>query len=430
MKAAMSPSMKDSGVGWIGEIPDHWNILRMRFLCDITTGGRDTQDAEEDGQYPFFVRSQTIERISTWSFDGEAVLTSGDGVGVGKIFHHFIGKLEFHQRVYLFHNFRRVLGRFLYYFIKENLYKVVLEGAAKSTVDSLRRVMLQDFPITFPSIDEQQAVADFLDRKTAQIDSLIAKKQRMIELLGEKRQALISQAVTKGLDPNVPMKDSGIEWLGEIPQHWVIEKLKDSITKIGQGWSPQCENRPADEGEWGVLKVGCVNGPEFNPTEQKALPPELEPVHAYEIHPGDVLMSRGNTRELVGGAALVRDVRSRLLLCDLLYRFRSLTTRTDPEYLVLQLRSPSVRHQIEREATGTSSSMKKISQEKLRDFMVVLPPLDEQKRIVEYLRNRLAALDRTSGTIEGQVQKLQEYRQTLISAAVTGKIDVTKEAAR
>ena len=109
--------MKDSGVEWIGEIPNHWDIVRLRY---------DTQDNEENGEYPFFVRSPKVERINSWSFDGEAVLTSGDGAGVGKIFHYFDGKFDFHQRVYKFSEFKRVTGKYFYWFLKENFHYEIL----------------------------------------------------------------------------------------------------------------------------------------------------------------------------------------------------------------------------------------------------------------------------------------------------------------
>lgn len=195
-----SVPMKDSGLPWIGEIPAHWNVRRMRYLCRITTGGRDTQDAREDGQYPFFVRSDTIQRIDTYSFDGEAVLTSGDGAGVGKIFHHYVGKLEFHQRVYLFYAFREVLGRYLYFFLKQHLATVVLEGTAKSTVDSIRRPMLTDFPIAFGSEADQRAIVGFLDRALGHMDQVVARVEAQIERLREYRQALVTAAVTGQLD--------------------------------------------------------------------------------------------------------------------------------------------------------------------------------------------------------------------------------------
>src|SRR5208283_2094067 len=120
-----------------------------------------------------------------------------------------------------------------------------------------------------------------LDRETEKIDGLVGEQRRLIEMLKEKRQAVISHAVTKGLNPHAPMKPSGIEWLGDVPEHWEVKPLKYSITKVEQGWSPQCESEPAAENEWGVLKVGCGNRDKFDPTEQKSLPLDVAPMPNY-----------------------------------------------------------------------------------------------------------------------------------------------------
>ena len=192
--------MKDSGVDWMGKVPKAWDVIRLRFLCGITTGGKDTVNREDDGAYPFFVRSPTVERISTYSFDGEAVLTAGDGVGVGKVFHYYNGKFDFHQRVYMFFRFRKVIGRYFYYFLSTNLHRVVCRGDAKSTVDSVRLPFLQDFPVSFPDTDEQERIVGFLDKKLNQIDGQVTREERSIELLKEYRTALISEAVTGRID--------------------------------------------------------------------------------------------------------------------------------------------------------------------------------------------------------------------------------------
>ena len=217
--------------------------------------------------------------------------------------------------------------------------------------------------VCLPTFPEQLAVAAFLDRETAKINTLIAKKERLIKLLQERRSALISHAVTKGLDPTVKMKDLGVEWLGEIPEHWEVKRLKFCLQMIEQGWSPTCENRPAEMGEWGVLKVGCVNGIEFNQDENKALPKEMKPLPELEIKSGDVLMSRANTRELLGSASMVTPlVRPRLLLCDKLYRLKLLPETVSPVYFVLAMGSSIIRFQLERDATGASNSMQNVSQ--------------------------------------------------------------------
>lgn len=187
---------KDSGVEWIGEIPEGWDIRKMKYLCDISTGSKDTVDACEDGIFPFFVRSQTIERIDTFSQDCEGILTAGDGAGVGKVFHHYTGKFDFHQRVYLMYNFRDIYPRFFFHYLNVLFSKVALDGGAKSTVDSLRRPVFSEFFLTVTSIYEQKAIANFVDRKSNSIDMLIRETESAIELLKEHRSALITNAVT------------------------------------------------------------------------------------------------------------------------------------------------------------------------------------------------------------------------------------------
>lgn len=192
--------MKDSGIEWLGEIPEHWELKRMKYLCDVTTGGKDTENREDDGEYPFFVRSQTIERISTYSFDGEAILTAGDGVGVCKVWHYVNEKFDFHQRVYMMCNFKPVLGKYLFYYLKENFGKEVMKLSAKSTVDSLRRPMFQNFMVCFGSLEEQKQIIRHIESEELRIETLISKSHQEIELLKEYKTALISEVVTGKVD--------------------------------------------------------------------------------------------------------------------------------------------------------------------------------------------------------------------------------------
>jgi type I restriction enzyme S subunit len=189
--------LRDSGVAWLGQVPAHWEVKKAKYVCSIQTGDKDTVNALEDGEFPFYVRSENIERINSYTFDGEAVLTAGDGAGVGKVFHyHRKGPLDFHQRVYMMANFVRVTGIYFYYFFSNNFSKVALEGGAKSTVDSLRRPMLADFFVCLPPLAEQQVIAAFLDGECARIDALIGKAEQAIVLLHERRSAVIAAAVT------------------------------------------------------------------------------------------------------------------------------------------------------------------------------------------------------------------------------------------
>jgi type I restriction enzyme S subunit len=193
--------MKPSGIEWLPEVPETWEVWKMKFLSKIETGNKNTEDAEEDGEYPFYVRSDKVEKISSYSFEGEAILTAGDGVGVAKVYHYANGKMAIHQRVYKISNFnKRISGEFLYYYIKDNFEKEVIKLSAKTTVDSLRMPMLANFLVAHPSQQEQQKILDYIKAEILKIETLISKYQKQIDLMQEYRTALISQAVTGKID--------------------------------------------------------------------------------------------------------------------------------------------------------------------------------------------------------------------------------------
>ena len=189
-------NVKDGGLDIIGNINNEYKVLRLRYLCDITTGSQDTQDALDEGIYDFYVRSPKIEKTNKYDYEGEAVLMAGDGVGAGKIFHHAVGKFGAHQRVYIIHNFRKVLPRFLHYYMSYFFSVEVEKGSAKSTVDSIRLPMLRNFNIITPSLIEQQRIVKYLDKKNNQIDTIINKKEKQLEIIKEHKKSLIFEYVT------------------------------------------------------------------------------------------------------------------------------------------------------------------------------------------------------------------------------------------
>lgn len=188
--------MKESGIEWIGKIPADWDIRRLRFLCTIETGNMDTQDNNPEGEYPFYVRSPIVEHCDSFTFDNEAVLMAGDGVGAGKTFHYVKGKYGCHQRVYSLHSFTEVLGKYLYYYLLENFYKKIEESNAKSTVDSIRLPMIKDFPVVLPPYEIQGKTINYLDSKCEQIDATVTRKQALIEKLKAYKKSLIYEVVT------------------------------------------------------------------------------------------------------------------------------------------------------------------------------------------------------------------------------------------
>lgn len=197
--------LKGTKLSELGEIPEDWEVDRIGSVVSITTGSKNTQDKLTDGKYPFFVRSQKVERINTYSFDGEAVLTAGDGVGTGKIFHYINGKFDYHQRVYLMHNFvERIDGYYFYIYFSNYFYDRIMSMTAKSSVDSVRREMIAEMPIYLPSVEEQKAIAAILsdmDNEIQALEQRLAKthqiKQGMMQelLTGRTRLPISTEAV-------------------------------------------------------------------------------------------------------------------------------------------------------------------------------------------------------------------------------------------
>jgi type I restriction enzyme, S subunit len=237
--------------------------------------------------------------------------------------------------------------------------------------------------------------------------------------------------VTRGLNPHAPLRDSGIPWLGQIPAHWELLRLKFLVPRIEQGWSPECYNIPASEEEWGVLKAGCCNGGVFTPDENKSLPPHLEAPLELEIRPGDILMSRASgSVELIGSVAIVpENCRSRLLLSDKTYRLNLDTKQMDREYFVITLGSVVGRLQIQQVVSGAAGLANNIAQSDIKEFIVPVPSLEEQKSIVAHIAAETAKLDALRTATERTIALLKERRAALIAAAVTGQIAIGESGA-
>jgi len=422
VKYSKYPNYKDSGVDWLGEIPEHWIHTRLKFLTSITTGDKDTENKEPEGEYPFFVRSKTIERINSYSYDGEAILTAGDG-DIGKIFHYINGKFDYHQRVYMFYKFLGVKGLFLYYYLLENLSKEVIKLSAKTTVDSLRLPMLQNFVVSVPPLQEQQTIANYLDKATAKIDTLIEKQTKLIELLREKRQAVISTAVTRGLDNTVAMKDSGVEWLGEIPEGWISTKVKNMLsTPITDG--PHETPEFLDEGV-PFISAEAISKGFLNFSKIRGhISDEANRVYSLKYSPmlHDVYMIKSGAT--TGVTAMVED-RVNFNIWSPLAVFRS-NTKLNPYYLLNYLRSSNFQKAVE--LYWSYGTQQNIGMNVLENLYIAVPPIEEQQAIADYLDDKTLKIDTLVTKATKAIELLKEKRTALISATVTGKIDVREAA--
>ena len=256
--------------------------------------------------------------------------------------------------------------------------------------------------VTIPNLVSQCAIADFLDARCAQIASALLTVDQTEASLWEQRGAVFERETQGAATIALRYRLSGIE----------------------QGWSPECEGRLAEHEEWGVLKVGCVNHGRFRWEEHKRLPEQMAPRTDAQVFPGDLLMSRANTRELVGSAAIVdTDGGRRLMLCDKTYRLKPARGKARAGFLALALQSRFARDQIEMATAGASSSMQNISQPVIRDIRVPDLPLSEQLRVEHVVAERSAAFAEAGAALARLRERLTEYRDALITEAVTGQLD-------
>jgi type I restriction enzyme S subunit len=283
---------------------------------------------------------------------------------------------------------------------------------------------LKRLPLLYPSLDEQRRIAAFLDRETAKLDTLIAKQERLIELLQEKRQAVISHAVTKGLDPKVPMKDSGIEWLEEVPAHWDVKRLR-FLAGIQTGIAKGKDYADKPTVEVPYLRVANVQDGYLDLAYVATLPVPVEDVDRYLLRAGDVLMNEGGDFDKLGRGHVWSAEIDPCIHQNHVFAIRPhavssewLTTVTGSAYAQFYFMGRSKQ----------STNLASISSTNIMEFPVVVPPESEQRHILSVIRTKAAAVDMLVEKARRSIDLMSEHRLALISAAVTGKIDVREVA--
>jgi type I restriction enzyme S subunit len=432
------PEYKDSGVAWLGEIPVHWTEVALsRVLAAPVTDGPHTTptfidegipflsvDGIQDGELVFegcrYISHEDHIEFSRKACPRKGDILMGKAASIGKIARVKMDTVfDIWSPLALIRSDEDTCGAvFLEYALKSKESQAQIETKANSNTQL--NIGMKDIPklrICLPSINEQQAIATFLDRETDKIDALIAEQQRLVELLAEKRQAVISHAVTKGLNPNAPMKDSGIEWLGEVPEHWTIRRLVQLTAKIGDGLhgTPQY----VDGSEYFFINGnnlinGCIS---LNETTKCVSREEFE-THQVELNEHTLLMSINGT---IGNLAFYQ---GESVILGKSAAYINCLSILSKKLLFYILKSNFIKTFYELEVTGTT--IFNLSLETIRNTWIPLPPLDEQCSIVDFLNQEIASLDALTTEANRATALLQERRSALISAAVTGKIDVRK----
>lgn len=420
------PEYKDSGVEWIGNIPVHWECVRLKFAAELS--GRKVEPSDEE-QYVGLenVQPNSGKYVATEDVRPEGISNSfccGD-VLFGKL-RPYLAKSWLADisgicsSEFLVLTNKKTDARFLNYF---TLTEEFINQVDSSTYGSKMPRASWDFigllDVPVPS-DESKSIAAFLDHETAKIDALIEKQQRLIELLKEKRQAVISHAVTKGLNPNAPMKDSGVDWLGEVPAHWVVTQLKFNTLEMQTGpFGSQLHAEDyVDDGIPLVNPAHMIDG-KIVPDSQVTVDEKTwQRLNRHQLKSGDLIFAR---RGELGRCAVVTKEQEGWL-CGTGSLKAKLNDRLIPEYSYLLITSEGVVSELSLESKG--STMDNLNTETLGRVRLPVPPPEEQIGILEYVHLVAGEFKSLIDKADSAISLMQERRTALISAAVTGKIDV------
>ena len=422
------PAYKDSGVEWIGQVPEHWKIAQIKRISALNPR-KSTLSEEKDslctflpmeklrtnavtldetrpihevyGGYSYFCDGDIlIAKVTPCFENGNIAVANGLVNGIG------FGSTEI--------NVLRVNGkghnRFLYYRLQEEQFRTIAKSEMRGT-GGLTRVptdLFESCTIWLPDTDEQATIAATLDRETARIDALVEKKTRFIELMKEKRQSLITHAVTKGLDPNVKMKDSGVEWIGQVPEHWKVARVKRLVSLRNE----RRNDVSTDTIYIGLEDVEAGSG-QYKPTNGSSRQSEDSTVGIF--YEGDVLY--GKLRPYLRKAII-----SEMAGCCSTEFLVLRAEKTEPRWLQEWLLTPDVTHQIESGCEG--AKMPRADWGHIGSIEVVYPDQPEQAQILTTLDRETARIDALISKVEQSITLLKERRSAFITAAVTGQIDL------
>lgn len=404
------PKYKTSGVEWLGEVPEHWGVVQYKQFVDIQNGSDHKQIEQSEG-YPVFGSGGIFAYASEFLYDGESVLLGRKGTIDKPLY--VTGRFWTVDTMYWTKIRANASGRYVFYLaviIPFDYY------STNTALPSMTKGAFNRHLVTLPPLEEQTAIAAFLDHETAKIDALVAEQERLIELLKEKRQAVISHAVTKGLNPDAPMKDSGIEWLGEVPEHWEVWKLSHAFDVIGSGTTPKSDNATFyDDGETAWVNTGDLNDGDLFDCEKRVTELALAEHSSLKIFPPGslVIAMYGATIGKLARLQFSATVNQACCVFAGGVQVRS-------EFLFYWF--TGLRQQIISLATG--GGQPNISQEILRGLRLACPTHFEQTAIAAFLDHETAKINILTTEANRVIDLLKERRTALISAAVTGQIDV------
>ena len=419
---------KDSGVEWIGEIPEHWGIIKLKFLSTIFKG-KNPQELTDEWREEFlpylsmeYLRNSG-DTLTLYAYPEKNLVTVNnsdililwDGSNAGEIVEGKNGILSSTMAKIVPNN---IVTRYLYWFLK-GIEKFFKDNTVGMGIPHVNGETLKNHLVLLPNLQDQNSIANFLDQKTAEIDGLIADKEKLIELLQEKRQAIITEAVTKGLNPNVRLKDSGIEWIGEIPEHWEVKRIKYLAT-VNPSKSEVRHLPPEQEVTFIPMeKIVATGKVDYSITNTVK---NLIDGYTY-FRDGDIIMAKVTPCFENGNIAIVNGLLNGIGFGTTELHVLRCNNKCYNKFLFYYLQSDVFKSKGISEMYGVAG-LKRIPTDFVLNYKLGIPDYQEQKQITLYLDTIVDKINTLISDIQTQIDKLKEYRQSIISEAVTGKIKI------
>lgn len=440
-KYARYPEYKDSGVPWLGEIPSHWQIMKNKFILNFSKGLSITKEnlldegipcvnygevhskygfevAPEKHSLKYVAQSYLTDSPNALLRQGDFIFadTSEDVKGSGNFtyinsniptfagYHTVIAKLSGNE----------IIPRFLAYVFESDSHRNQVRAMVKGVkVYSITQAFLKNTFAWIPPKDEQNLIVNFLDTELGKIDALIDKQQLLLDKLAEQRSAVITQAVTKGLNPNAEMKDSGVVWLGDVPSHWVVLSIK-RLSQVKRGASPRPIDNPEyfdDEGEYAWVRIADVTASDkyLLTTTQKLS--DYGKSFSIPLEPNSIFLS------IAGSVGKPMITKIKACIHDGFVYFPEWKESIDFLYYIFASGQPYL-------GLGKLGTQLNLNSDTVGAIKIGLPPLSEQIQIVDFIDQETQKIDQMTETVNRTIERLKEYRSTLITQAVTGKIDV------
>ena len=420
------PAYKDSGVEWLGAVPEHWSIVPLKWCFECLDGKRvplnSEQRADIKGEVPYWGSGGVVDHIEKFIFDEPLVLLGEDGAPFfdkdRPVAYAIQGKSWINNHIHVLRPLTDYPIEWFVHALNCVEYRHYIDG---STRDKLTQDDMKSISLVIPeSPDEARKAVAHLTRETIRIDALIEKKTRFIELLREKRQALITHAVTKGLDSNVKMKNSGVEWLGEVPEHWAVKRLK-FIAAVQTGIAKGKDNAEKDTVEVPYLRVANVQDGYLDLDEVATIEVSTADLPRYLLQPGDVLMNEGGDFDKLGRGHVWHGEIEPCIHQNHVFAVRP--HGVSSEWLNTFTSSAAAQFYF-MGRSKQSTNLASISSSNLMELAVPLPSEEEQRLILDRLHRQASQVNALLAQTERSIELLKERRAALITAAVTGQIDL------